>query len=264
MLLSSSSFAFQLVDFWQSLNWQTYQSRWINQEYAHLFLRRCQQLYEKIATFKPASQSRIPKIIHQIWLGGQLPDCYRAWCASWQEKHPDWQYQLWTDDDAASYEFINKDLFESATNFGQKADIWRYEILYRYGGLYVDIDEECLKPFDELHDLCDLYIGMQSLDTAYLQLGIAVIGAAPGHPLLMQAIAELEKTAHSGPIVLKTGPLFFTRLYLQYAAQYNLHDALLPPSYFYPCGYEQKNSPQAEWQKDESYAVHHWAGSWLK
>ena len=41
----------------------------------------------------------LPKIIHQIWLGGQLPEKYRAWSESWKKFNPDWQYILWTDED---------------------------------------------------------------------------------------------------------------------------------------------------------------------
>ena len=31
---------------------------------------------------------------------------------------------------------------------GEKSDIFRYEILYRFGGVYVDTDFECIKPFE--------------------------------------------------------------------------------------------------------------------
>jgi mannosyltransferase OCH1-like enzyme len=40
--------------------------------------------------------------------------------------------------------------FDRASNFGEKSDIWRYEILFRLGGVYVDTDFECVRPFDSL------------------------------------------------------------------------------------------------------------------
>ena len=42
----------------------------------------------------------------------------------------------------------NKYIFENETNMGCKADIIRYEIVYQYGGIYVDIDSVCITGFD--------------------------------------------------------------------------------------------------------------------
>ena len=39
----------------------------------------------------------IPHIIHQIWLGGSLPEKYAAWCESWKEQNPAYEYRLWDD-----------------------------------------------------------------------------------------------------------------------------------------------------------------------
>ena len=39
---------------------------------------------------------------------------------------------------------------------------------------------------------------------------------------------------------------------------------VFPSGYFYPCGYEDQQLPEYAWRRDESFAVHHWAGSWLK
>ncbi len=48
------------------------------------------------------------------------------------------------------------------------------------------------------------------------------------------------------------------------AGKTEFRDIALPASYFYPCGYEQRGTDRELWCKAESYAVHHWAGSWLK
>ena len=37
----------------------------------------------------------IPKIIHQIWLGGKFPDKYQDLTDTWLEKNPDWTWRLW-------------------------------------------------------------------------------------------------------------------------------------------------------------------------
>lgn len=107
-------------------------------------------LYERnnLGTIQPSPQPKIPKIIHQIWLGSPLPKQYKKYQKSWRHHHPDWEYKLWTDADVEAFQLHNKKLFDEAKNYGEKSDIFRYEILHRYGGVYIDTDIECLKPFD--------------------------------------------------------------------------------------------------------------------
>ncbi|MGE4168464.1 MAG: glycosyltransferase [Candidatus Babeliales bacterium] len=219
--------------------------------------------------FSPArivpTSVRIPKIIHQIWLGSPFPEKYRAYQESWLKHNPGWEYKLWTDADVASFAWRNKDLFDASKNYGEKSDIWRYEILEQFGGIYIDTDFECLK---SMNSLCiyDFYTGIQPLDTNMVQLNNALIASIPHHPLLQKCIEELRNSSHEIQIILRTGPLFFTKLFLKYvpSMMQEFRIVAFPASYFYPCGYEQRGTPASEWQKPESYAVHHWAGSWLK
>ena len=39
---------------------------------------------------------------------------------------------------------------DPARNLAERADVLRYEILRRHGGVYVDVDVECLRPLDDL------------------------------------------------------------------------------------------------------------------
>ena len=43
--------------------------------------------------------------------------------------------------------WTTRDLMDSATNYAMKSDILRLEILYKYGGIYVDIDSTALRSF---------------------------------------------------------------------------------------------------------------------
>lgn len=207
---------------------------------------------------------RIPKIIHQIWIGPRpFPEEFKKYQGSWIKHHPDWKYKLWANEDIPHFAFKNKDLFEREKNYSAKSDIWRYEILERYGGVYVDTDFECLKPLDSLHYAYDFYTGIQPLDTAYTQLGAGIIGSIPGHPILRCCIENFKKNQDNPHIVARVGPLYFTQIFLACIGKTGLRDLAFPASYFYPCGYNQKGRPVEEWIRPESYAVHHWAGSWL-
>ncbi|GAI63343.1 unnamed protein product, partial [marine sediment metagenome] len=104
-----------------------------------------------IQDLRYAHAPRIPKIIHQIWLGSPFPEKYAYFQSTWQLHHPDWEYKLWTEKEIEEFGLTNKAAYDESTNYGQKSDIARYEILYRIGGLYVDTDFECFNNFDLFH-----------------------------------------------------------------------------------------------------------------
>lgn len=243
----------------------------------------------------PSSTPKIPFIIHIMWLGGRLPDEYRAYVQSWHTFHPQWTFIFWTDNeknyeqgtivahsfeeletiinhhtsknivvDARQLHFDNRIFYDRAINYGEKSDILKWEIVYRFGGVYVDIDFECLRPLDMLHYLYDFYTGIQPLDTHLAQLGAALYAARAHHPILEQCVNTIKNNQHITQIIAKTGPIHFTRVFLELAGKTGFTDIALPASYVYPCNYEQKGKPKEEWCKPESFAVHHWAGSWLK
>ncbi len=255
-----------LVDFDFSMDIVHYPQR-LKHPTERAWYNTCKKLYDRnrAAVHVRCGTTKIPKIIHQIWLGSPFPEKYRGFQASWQQQHPDWEYKLWTDAELATFPMKNRALYDAAKNYGEKSDIARYEILYTYGGLYVDTDFECLRSFDPLHNCYDFYVGIQPLDTNVVQLGIGLIGAAVAHPLLAWAIDLLPKNVEQyQQIIQRTGPLYFTRVFTEAAPQLKVGTVALPATYFYPKGYTQRDVPPAVWQRPESFAVHHWEGSWLK
>ncbi|MCA9770549.1 hypothetical protein KC460_04230 [Candidatus Dependentiae bacterium] len=239
------------------------------------------------------SVCKIPKTLHFIWLGGRVPEEYEQYQRSWYKLHPDWQIVWWTDTpeqfniefiltsfsevkknknkfivvDTKKLIFDNKKFYDAARNYGEKSDILKWEIIYRCGGLYVDIDFEALNPLDILHYCFDFYTGIQPLDTNIVQLGAALFAARPDHPILRTCVEGIEYNQHIQQIVLKTGPLHFTKSCIKALQKYTAECGrciALPASFLYPCGYNQHGMPQSAWIKPESFAVHQWAGSWLK
>lgn len=143
-----------------------------------------------LSVVQPETRVRIPKIIHQIWLGSDVPEAFEPLMQSWTEMHlgHGWRYKLWTDKDVAAFGLTNQQFYDQTDNFGVKSDLLKWEIVYRYGGVYVDMDYECLRPLDILHYTYDFYVGIQPLDTQLVQLGAALFGAYPGHPILKHCI----------------------------------------------------------------------------
>jgi mannosyltransferase OCH1-like enzyme len=141
--------------------------------------------------------SMIPKIIHQIWLGSPKPTTtqYMKWFESWKVHHPEWEICWWHDKDVQDMinknEFKNVEAFNNAQNYGEKSDILRYEIMYKYGGLYVDTDMECIQSFNPLHDrcCCSFYAGWSN--TGNIELNNGIFGAIPRHPILKDMIQSI-------------------------------------------------------------------------
>lgn len=85
---------------------------------------------------------KIPKIIHQIWLGpNKRPD---IWMNSWKElyckKYPEWEYKLWTEKEINNLSLTNEKQYQYEKFYNGKSDIARYEILNKYGGIFMDAD----------------------------------------------------------------------------------------------------------------------------
>ncbi len=215
------------------------------------------------------SEPRIPKIIHQIWIGSPLPKKYRNWQKSWKKHHPDWEYKLWTDKDIEEFGLVNKHWYDKTPNYGQKADIARYEILYRLGGVYVDMDFECLQPLDVFHYALDFYIGIAQREKFSLFNGL--IGSVPGHPVLKESIEAMNLDVKNHPhprlnISYTTGTRYLTKCFLR-KLDNSGRCVAFPSNYFYPWPWYRKleKKPQQimRWIKPESFAIHHWAESWF-
>ena len=98
----------------------------------------------------------IPRIIHQTWKDHDIPERFRAAQASWRTAHPDWEYRFWTDEDlerlVAERAPELASLYHGYPEDIQRVDAARYVIMRECGGLYADLDMDCLKPMDSLLD----------------------------------------------------------------------------------------------------------------
>jgi mannosyltransferase OCH1-like enzyme len=250
---------------WVFENDQTYRRLQISASDTYNFFK---DLYDQIIQLTPDQQYRIPTIIHQIWLGSPVPEELKKFQESWHQFHPTWQYRLWTDKDIVTFGFENLMYIRKSTSYAERSDMMRYEILYRYGGVYVDMDQECLRSFDILHQIFDFYIGIQPLDTGVIHCGTGVIGSIAGHPLLRAVIdgmaASWQRWTDKQAICERTGPLFFTQIFMATIHQEEYRTVALPTYYFYPLGSQEYECKRDQWKENGAFAVHHWAKTWLK
>lgn len=217
----------------------------------------------------PPKLGEIPKYIHQIWIGGQIPSKYLSWCNSWQLKNPSYKYKLWTDNDIVFRSETLRKIFVETSNIGAKSDILRYEIIDRFGGVYCDTDLECIKPLDDLIESTSF--ATCSLFSDEPHFGNGFIAACPSHPILsdiLENIIKPIKTDDTLQIIDTIGPGFFTDIILAFLGSSSADSslALLPSNYFYPWpNYLRTDHVNVKkYVSPCSYAIHYWEMSWAK
>jgi mannosyltransferase OCH1-like enzyme len=149
----------------------------------------------------------IPRVLHHIWLGaddwpGEAEERRRTWL----DHHPDWEHRLWSEDVVPAG--LRVEVYERLRNPSERSDLLRLEILWRYGGVYVDADVECRRPLDPLLEGRDLLVATEKGEVA-----AAVLGATAGHPFIAQARAEIKpRKSYGWTVEEKTGAGFLAQV----------------------------------------------------
>jgi len=212
----------------------------------------------------PSTECRIPKKIHQIWLGSSIPENVQRLIDTVKENNSDYEHVLWTDESVENYNFKNKELFYKAKNTGQRSDILRYAILEEYGGIYLDADFVCYKSFDSLLHL-DFFVGVSYDKEPTVYNGL--IGTVPKCKIIIEAnnITEI-KDADNMDVIKTTGPWFLTsKIFKNYKDVERA--VILPLTYFYPFPNDGKcrihGDDYSKYAEEETICIHLWHTKWF-
>lgn len=150
--------------------------------------------------------TRIPCVIHQTWTTHQLSYHQAEVATTWKLKNPKCEYKLWNDTETAELcRQKSPDLIWpiwEALSPVQRADIFRYLVLWDQGGYYADIDCRCTKPIAEFPVPKDasMIVGYEaahrlgekerkSVQFARVeQFENWFFASAPGNPVLLRAL----------------------------------------------------------------------------
>ena len=158
----------------------------------------------------------------------QLPSHYEPWMTSWLKKNPSWQYWLWTDDDARQlvghYYKQYVAMYDGYTCNINRADVMRYFVLDKYGGVYADIDVECMRPLDDIVSNHSCILAEEHKVRSYVlarrkpppNVINAPMASRPGHPYFRDVIAEIPKWQKHPNRLEQTGPLRIDRVLRTY------------------------------------------------
>lgn len=199
----------------------------------------------------------IPRVIHQVWVHKPMPDEVRRWIETWDVRHPGWTHVLWRDDDLRWLDnvalFDHADAYVADHAVGQmKADVARYEILAKFGGVYVDCDFECRYPIDDLVDVPAFAVRQPTGG----QPANGLIGVQPGNAVMRECVARLPSRAMKmrGKSANRvSGPAFFGSL-----VRDDPDFTIYPADWFFAYSWADVQRGDPEYDPDGRYAVHHW------
>lgn len=143
----------------------------------------------------------IPRIIHRVWAGEDpIPYRYRDHGQTWVKHHPDWEFRLWMPAELDWLDMVCRGLYDRAQTEAPndwlrwRADIARLEILHQFGGVYTDMDAECLKPLDPLLSRAG-WVPRSPNDPTLVTN--AVMGFEPAHPWLRRVLEGMPANAEA-------------------------------------------------------------------
>ncbi len=217
-----------------------------------------------VESFLPLRRSEIiPKIIHQIYFSNKpLPAELSENMKNLKKMNPSWEHRIY--DDTAMLDFIAdnfpKRIFEGYCRINPiygaaRADFFRYLMLYKTGGIYLDIKSAASVPLDDVlreddqfllsqwrNDSEDRFHGWGLHDEVSNVIGGEFqqwyIAAAPGHPFLKAAIENVLRNidvynpglhgAGQYGVLRVTGPIAYT---LAISPHLNTHSYRMVDSY---------------------------------
>lgn len=225
----------------------------------------------------------IPRVLHFIWVGGStIPDKLWANVLSWRRYHPGWRIILWSDapekqpvtDGALRVvecrpipALVNEpvipvlDKLAGRGKWAGRSDLIRYELVARYGGVYMDVDVVCLGKIDQLLENVRLFVcdevGFNGTGAAVGNYGF---GAHANHPAMWTVVRELPdriRAARAGANLVEiSGPVYLNQ-------QLGKYDDLVifPWRLFCPLPPQMDEAEVTEWPAC-SVANHNFEGTW--
>lgn len=206
----------------------------------------------------------IPKIIHYCWFGDDpLPPIAQRCIDSWKKYCYDFEIREWNENNFDVDMFRYSAEAAKAKKWAFVADVACYYALYTYGGIYIDIDVEVIKPIDNFLNL-SLFVGFESEHEIN---GTGIIGAEKNFYLikkLLDVYNEVSFIKSDGTYNTTPSPEYTSKIMkdegflLNNSKQIIQNVAVYPSEYFSP----------KDWRTREinithnTHTIHHFMASW--
>ena len=201
-----------------------YDPQGLNKQGHHDTYRKCKMEiiardFERLSYKKP---TKIQKIIHQIgpkdrskW-PKEWVDCQKTWKAL----YPDYKYMMWTDEEdidrliAEDFPFF-KSIFKAYPKKINRIDAVRPFILYKYGGIYADLDFECLGRIESHLDHTKLNV-VESPYKRNEHVQNSLMASSKGHEGWLNVFKQLLANKDENSVLKCTGPQLLSDVYFKH------------------------------------------------
>lgn len=208
----------------------------------------------------------IPKIIHYCWFGKKnMSENEKKYIETWRKYCPDYEIKEWNEDNFNIRQNLYCEEAYKAKKWAFVSDYVRLKVLYEYGGIYMDIDVEVCKSFNNLlvYNAC---IGFES-DT---KLSTAVIASSKKNKWIKDLLLyydDIKFKKSNNQYDLTTNVEIITKITKE-LYDINLNNtlqifenniAIFPFEYF--CAKDFIDGKI--YRTEKTYTIHHFNGSWL-
>ena len=198
----------------------------------------------------------IPKVIHYCWLSDdQVPPDLKFYMKSWEKMLSGYEFVKWDFNrfDKSSSSWVS-DAFDNK-KYAFACDYIRLYAIYNYGGIYMDMDIEVLKSFDDLIEK-EYFFGYEGEPKNGIEAGI--FGAEKGNEFIGKCLDYYKGrkfVKKDGSFDQKTLPLIMQAVMDENEFEYEIYDNKTFTAKSFSTG--------EEFPEEKTYTIHHFAGSWI-
>lgn len=211
------------------------------------------------------SSELIPKVINYCWFSGrEMPEYLQKCIDSWKRYCPDYEIRRW---DESNYDITKNQYMQEAYSEGKWGfvpDFARLDILYNYGGFYIDTDVELIRPLDELREEL-AFCGVEKWGN--INMG-GCSGAVAHHPMIKKLL-NYRKNIHfkysDGSLnpdtcgIYETAPFLEEGMRADNTVQRINGMTIFSSDFFHPYDYMSGQTIITE----NTVSIHHFNGDWL-
>lgn len=208
--------------------------------------------------------NKIPEIIHYCWFGDdEMPEDAKKCVSSWKRICPTFKIIEWNEKnyDITKNKYVKQAYEQKKWSF--VTDYVRLDVIYKYGGIYLDVDVELIKNISDLLAY-DAFFGFESIKYVATGLGF---GAIPQHEIVKKMLDmynDLEFVLEDGSLNQITCPVYNTEIIqksgfiINGETQIKSNVCVLSPEYLAPYNYSSAELNVT----DKTYSIHWYNMSW--
>ena len=166
---------------------------------------------------------QIPKLIIQTNERSDVPETMRLAMTKIRQDNPEYEYNYYNHEDRREF-LINHfdscviEAYDKLIPGAYKSDLFRYCVLYKRGGVYLDTSFVSLKPMSEILKGDETFVVMKKDEDT--DIYNAFMASVPGHMYLKEVILEVvncvDRQYYGQNELCPTGPTLLARVWSQY------------------------------------------------